>query len=180
MSRRPSCLPLFAALLLAACAAAPAPDAAAPRAGERAVVVVFVAVDCPIANRVLPELRRLADELAPRGVRFVQVYANADETDAAVAAHRADFGLTGPAVRDAGGALAARFGAHVTPEAVVVGRGGRLVYQGRINDQYAAPGVGRPAPTRHDLADALRAYLDAGHVTGRGPAAVGCSVRPSA
>ena len=147
--------------------------------GARALVLEFIAVDCPIANRALPELRALADELGGAGVRFVQVYANADETAEEIRRHREDFALTGEAVRDPDGALVAKFGVQVTPEMVALAPAGALIYQGRVNDQYAAPGVGRPAPTRHDLAEALRDYLRTGEARGRRAPAAGCAVRPA-
>lgn len=145
----------------------------------RALVLAFIAVDCPIANRAQPELHALARELEPAGVRFVQVYANADETAEEIRRHRQEFSLTGEAVRDPGGALVARCGVQVTPEVVALAPDGALIYQGRVNDQYAAPGVGRPAPTRHDLAEALREYLRTGVAAGRRTPAAGCAVRPA-
>lgn len=198
MSLRPAalCTALLAAVALAGCAG---PETAAPadlfslRAADldgepvilsatdagRALVLVFISVDCPIANRAVPELRALAEELAPQGVRFVAVYANADETAADIRRHQAEFAPPGRAVRDPDGALVANFGVRVTPEAVAVARDGALIYQGRVNDQYAAPGVGRPAPTQHDLADALREFLRTGEARGRRTPAAGCAVRPA-
>lgn len=146
---------------------------------ERALVLEFVSVDCPIANRALPELRTLAGELEPQGIRFVQVYANADETAADIRRHRADFALAGPAVRDPDGVLVARFGVRVTPEVVALLCDGTLIYQGRVNDQFTAPGRGRPAPTQHDLADALRDFVRTGLACGIRTPAAGCAVRPA-
>lgn len=151
---------------------------ACTRAGG-ALVLVFTAVDCPIANRAQPELRALARELATAGVRFVQVHANADETAEEIRRHREAYSLAGEAVRDPGGALVARYGVRVTPEVVALAPDGALIYQGRVNDQYAAPGVGRPAPTRHDLADALHEYLRTGEARGLRTPAAGCAVRPA-
>jgi hypothetical protein len=37
-------------------------------------VLVFVRTDCPISNRYAPELRRLQDRFAPRGMAFWLVY----------------------------------------------------------------------------------------------------------
>ncbi|MFN0067303.1 MAG: redoxin family protein [Limisphaerales bacterium] len=192
-----ACVALLAALALAGCAgpeagappelfAAPAADLDAkplvisPAGHDRALVLIFTSVDCPIANRAVPELRALANELAPQGVRFVLVYANTDETAAAIRRHQAEFAPWGQVVRDPEGALVARFGVRVTPEAAAVTHDGQLIYQGRVNDQYAAPGVGRPAPTRHDLADALREFLKTGEARGRRAPAAGCAVRPAA
>lgn len=168
-----------AALELPAADLAGGPVRLACTNAERALVLGFIAVDCPIANRAQPELHALARELEPAGVRFVQVYANADETAEEIRRHREAFSLTGAAVRDPGGALVARYGVRVTPEVVALAPNGALIYQGRVNDQYAAPGVGRPAPTQHDLADALREYLRTGKARGVRLPAAGCAVRPA-
>src|ERR1043165_1536164 len=39
-----------------------------------ATVLLFLGHECPISNRYAPELRRLHDKFAPRGVRFWLVY----------------------------------------------------------------------------------------------------------
>ncbi len=148
-------------------------------AQTRAVVFVFVGVECPISNRFLPELAALEAELAPQGVKFVTVYPFPDETPERIGAHRAEFGQGGAAYRDPEHVLARALGAHRTPEAVALTRDGRRIYQGRINDQYRSLGVARPEPTRHDLAEALRGFLGGEAPSGKGFPAVGCSFRSS-
>ncbi len=146
-------------------------------AGGKATVLVFLSVDCPIANRCLPELVQLARETETNGVRFVHVYANSADGNAAIRQHRAEFGLFPEAYRDPGWTLAVRLGVRVTPEVVALASDGKLIYQGRVNDQYAALGQGRPAATRHDLAEALSGYLAGDPPSGRVVPAVGCSFR---
>lgn len=146
-------------------------------AAIRVWVYVFLGVECPISNRFLPELAALEKEHAPRGVRFVPVYPNADETPDRIRRHRAEFGLAPAAYRDPQHRVAERLRAHRTPEVVVITREFGQVYQGRVNDQYAALGVGKPLPTRHDLAEVLQALARGERVSPRIQAAVGCSFR---
>lgn len=145
--------------------------------GERALVFVFLSVECPIANRCLPELRQLAGEFATNGVRFLHIYAQPDETDEAIRQHRREFALEGEAFRDPQHRLAERFNARTTPEVVAVAADGGLIYQGRVNDQYAALGRGKPAPTKHDFAEALRDFLSSGKPRAVRTRAVGCTFR---
>lgn len=145
--------------------------------GTKAVVFVFLGVECPIANRALPELADLESRTRAKGVRFIHVYPNADETPDRIRRHRADFGLAGEAYRDPELRVARLLGARWTPEAVALTPSGALIYQGRINDQYAALGVSRPEPTRHDLADALNEYLQGAAPRGRVVPGVGCTFR---
>jgi hypothetical protein len=44
--------------------------------GSRAVVLFFAASDCPISNRYVPEMQRLARQVEPLGVRVWFVYSN--------------------------------------------------------------------------------------------------------
>ena len=145
--------------------------------GPRGLALVFVGVECPIANRALPEISSIGKSMEGRGIRVVLVYANAAETLQQVRAHVAEYSLTLPAYRDPGFAVARAYGAHVTPEVVVLTPEGRLVYRGRINDQSSALGRDKPAATRHDLAEALEHYLASGVVSGRVVPAVGCTFR---
>ena len=66
--------------------------------------------------------------------------------------------------------------AQVTPEAAVVLADRRLVYRGRINDLWIDFGKSRTAPTKHDLADALRAVLDGKAVSEPVTKSVGCYI----
>ncbi len=143
----------------------------------RAWVVAFLGIECPIANRCLPELAALEAKHATNGVRFVHVYPNPDETPERIRRHREEYGLKPRAYLDPEHRLAKQFHAHRTPEVVVISREGRTLYQGRVNDQYAALGVARPAPTRHDLAEVLDALARGEVPASRVAPAVGCSFR---
>ena len=143
---------------------------------ERAVVMAFLGTECPIAQRMLPELERLERELGPRGVRFLAIYPNVDETREGIREQRRRAGLTGEAGLDPGQRLADRWHVTVTPEIVALAADGTLIYRGRVNDQYAALGKGKPAPTHHDLREALEAFLVTGKATGVRTVPVGCRI----
>ena len=140
-------------------------------------MLIFVGVDCPISNRALPEISALRRATELRGVHFVLIYANPADTTQQVRAHLTEYALTLPAFRDPGFSVATQYQAHVTPEVVLMTRDGHLVYRGRINDQSSALGRDRPQATRHDLSEALEAYLATGEVPGRVVPAVGCTFR---
>jgi peroxiredoxin len=155
-----------------------APHRVAESVGEKGLVMVYVSVDCPLANRCLPEIEALSAEMARRGLRVVRVYAHAQEGPDEIRRHGAEYGLQSEVFRDADGSVARAFGVSHTPEAVAVDPGGQLIYRGRINDQFERLGVSRPQPNRHDLAEALEA-----HLSGQKPfipwaPAVGCRLRP--
>lgn len=131
----------------------------------RAVVLYFIASDCPISNRLLPEMVRIERKFEAQHVRFFFVYPNSTETHAAIRAHRTAYGLDTRqrnAFTDAHESLARLTGANVTPEAAILipeGKSLRPVYTGRIDDRFLSLGVERPVATRHDLEDAIAAVL---------------------
>jgi hypothetical protein len=148
------------------------------------IAAIFVATDCPISNRYLPLLVRLAKEFAPRGVRLWLVYPNPDDTLAAVRAHQSQYpdAATLPQLIAPDPRFLAHAHAHVTPEAAVFHADAvmnqPILWHGRIDDRYLTFGTQRPAATRHDLADALSAAL-----AGRQPSAaaappIGCAIIP--
>jgi hypothetical protein len=151
-------------------------DALALAPGELAALV-FVDPGCPLSNRLAPELARLTRELAGRPVRLSLVYCDAELDAPAVRAHLSAFGLSDGALLDPEHALAARLGATVTPEALLVGAGGAVLYRGLIDDREQEVGAERPGVTRRYLHEAIEAAL-----AGRAPepsrtAAVGCFLR---
>ena len=68
-------------------------------------VLLFVSMDCPVSNRYAPEIKRLHDEFAPRGVRFRLVYPNPLDDEAAIGRHLRDFAYPPIAQRDRDHAL---------------------------------------------------------------------------
>jgi thiol-disulfide isomerase/thioredoxin len=145
-----------------------------------AFAYVFMGTDCPISNRLAPEIERLHQSFSNRGILLRAVYAG--ESAERIRAHRQAFSLTLPALIDATGAVAQELGVTVTPEVVVYLLHGDndpvLNYRGRINDLYSALGQGRPAATRHDLKEVLDAIAARSPLPSRITKAVGCHVGP--
>ena len=145
------------------------------RAGK-AVVFLFVSVDCPISNRYAPETRRLEERFAPEGVAFWLVYPNASDTPAAIRRHMSAYGFPGRALRDLKHDLIKHAGATITPEAVVSDSRRQLAYRGRIDDRFVNLGLERPHATRRDLAEALTAVLAGKSVPQASAPAIGCYI----
>jgi thiol-disulfide isomerase/thioredoxin len=147
--------------------------------GSRAVVLFFAASDCPISNRYVPEIQRLAQEYSSAGVRVWFVYPNAQDDAQVVQAHNREFGITAQTALDKAQTLTKMAGAATTPEAAVfLPQGDTLheVYRGRIDDRYINLGTERPQPTHHDLEEAIRAVLAGKPVPKPSGPAVGCSI----
>jgi hypothetical protein len=148
-------------------------------AGSRAVVLFFAASDCPISNRYIPEVQRLAKQFEPLGVRVWFVYPNPGDDAKVVRAHDLAFAITGNTALDTRQGLTRMAQVTVTPEAaVLVPQGGALheVYRGRIDDRYLALGTERPQAMHHDLEEAIRAVLAGKPVPQPAGPPIGCSI----
>jgi hypothetical protein len=137
-------------------------------------VLIFARTDCPITNRYAPELARIGEKFALQGVKFWVVYPDASETPAKIAQHTADYHLPGRGISDPHGELRKRSEANVSPQAAVFDGAGKLVYSGRIDDRFVAFGKSRPAPTVHDLENAIEATVEGKRVVESRTKAIGC------
>ena len=143
----------------------------------KVVALIFISSECPISNKMAPEIERLHQKFSTNGASVVLVYPNKSDTDQLIKAHRKDYRLTAPYVRDVDHALVKKAMATITPEAAVFDANRNEVYRGRINDQFLAIGKGRPQANVHDLESAIEAAL-----AGRRPEkmfieAVGCYIQ---
>jgi redoxin len=143
--------------------------------GGRTVVLVFVREDCPISARYAPVIQRISDA-HQKDARFYLVFPDKAESPADVRKYLHEFRYSIPALRDPDHSLVKEAGAKVTPEAVVFDTKGALVYRGRIDNLYESFGRSRPAPTTHELEDALQAALTGHALSNKEVTAVGCYI----
>jgi peroxiredoxin len=122
------------------------------------VVVVFIGTECPISNNFLLRLTELHKAFSVRGVQFLAINSNDQDTAAQVADHAKKNAITFPVLKDEGSAVADQFGARRTPEAFVLDAERHIRYRGRIDDQFGV-GFKRAQPTRRDLALAIEEVL---------------------
>jgi peroxiredoxin len=121
-------------------------------------VVCFLGAECPLVKLYSPRLSAMSQEFGAQGVRFVAVNSNRQDTVEDITAYLTEHQLPFPLLRDEGNIVADRFGAERTPEVFVLDQSMAIVYQGRIDDQYA-PGVNRPAASQHELRTAIERTL---------------------
>ena len=146
--------------------------------GTKAVALIFVLPDCPIANAYLPAINRLHAEFASQGVALIVVQADPATTAERARAHAKEYGIAAPVILDAEHAWVRRARATRTPEAVVFSPAGEILYRGRIDDQYVGLGQKRPQATTYDLQDALAVIVRGQNVPQRETPAVGCYIPP--
>lgn len=144
--------------------------------GPRAIVLIFVSTDCPIANRYAPELARIYDVYQGQQVAFWLVYADADESPERIRRHLEEYRHLIPALRDPDHRLVKFSGARRTPEAAVFSPGARRQYLGRIDDRFTDYGKSRKSASEHTLQDAINAVLSGRRVSTPVTTAIGCPI----
>jgi peroxiredoxin len=142
----------------------------------KAVVVVFLSFDCPVATSYAPILAELAKTYSDRGVAFVGVDSSDDLDSAAIAKQAAEFKIPFPVYKDQQHAAADAFKAEVVPGAFLLDHNLVLRYRGRIDNGYAARLKKNPRTTRHDLKEALDELLAGKAVSIPATRVVGCAI----
>ena len=142
---------------------------------SKVVVLVFVRRDCPVSSRYAPVIQQISKRYAD-GASFWLVYPDKSESPQTIRKYLQDYGYRLPALRDPEHALVNLGHVQITPEVAVFDRGRHLVYDGRIDDWFVDLGRARPAPTTHELDDAIRAALAGKPVARSEVRGVGCYI----
>jgi len=137
------------------------------------VVLVFVSTQCPYSNAYNDRMRDIAGAYAKKGVLFVGINSNSTETVQDAVEHASKHGHTFTILKDPGNKVADLYDARRTPEAFVIDKSGKLVYHGRIDENYEdASKVASP-----DLKNALDQLLAGQPVAKAETKAFGCTIK---
>lgn len=139
------------------------------------LVLVFLAPECPLCLTYVPVLRDLhAQARTQPDTRFVGVFSGKNSDLKEIRQFQQEQDLPFPLITDPDREIATHLGATITPEVVVLGRNGKKIYQGRIDNRAYSLGKKRRVITAHDLHDVLKS-LQSGIVPPfRKTEAVGC------
>jgi len=141
----------------------------------KVVVLVFLRRDCPVSSRYAPVIQKISQQYADTA-SFWLVYPDKTDSPDSIRKYLAEYGYRLPAVRDPEHVLVKLAGVEITPEIAVFDRNRRRVYDGRIDDSYIDLGRARPAPTTHELEDALAAASAGKTVAKSEVRGVGCYI----
>ncbi len=140
--------------------------------GRKAVVLMFIATQCPVSNAYNERMAALSRDYGSKGVAFIGINSNRQESVEEIAGHAAQHGLAFPILKDVGNVQADHFGAQVTPEIYVYDPGWVLRYHGRIDDDRSGANV-----KSQDLRAALDAVLAGRAVPVAETKAFGCTIK---
>jgi hypothetical protein len=121
-------------------------------------VLVFLRRDCPVSSRYAPVVQQISAQ-HERDASFWLVFPDRAETPQTIHNYLREYAYHLPALRDPDHALVKLAQVEITPEVAVFNRNHQLLYDGRIDNWYLDLGRSRPAPTTHELADAIQAAL---------------------
>lgn len=137
--------------MLASALAFAGQGAAATGSGQ-ITVVAFISARCPISNAYGDRLQAIYSDYENRGVRFLFLNPNVNESEAEIAANAKGHEFTFPVAQDRNSEMASKLGAEFTPEIYVLDRDGAVRYHGGVDDAQ------NPARVK---TQSLRAALDA-------------------
>ena len=144
-------------------------------AGTQGTVVVFLGTECPLAKQYTPRIEELRKKYLERGIGFVAIDPNIQDSLAEMAAHARRFELQTPFLKDPDQSLADLLGATRTPEVCLIDAQNTIRYQGRIDDQHGI-GFSRETPTQNELADAIESLIAERPVATAWTQASGCLI----
>jgi thioredoxin family protein len=127
-------------------------------ASGKIVVLVFLRRDCPVSSRYAPIIQQISAQ-HEHDASFWLIFPDKAETPQTIHNYLRDYSYHLPALRDPDHALVKLAQVQITPEVAVFKRNHQLLYDGRIDNWYLDLGRARPAPTTHELTDALQAAL---------------------
>jgi hypothetical protein len=144
----------------------------------KANLVVFFCNHCPYAQAVEDRLIALHRELSPQGLTTTFICANdwtayPDDAPEMLRARAEAKAYPFASLVDESQAVARAFDAACTPDPYLYDAAGKLVYRGRIDDNWK-----RPAQvSKHELRDAIVATLAGAPVAALQHPSLGCAIK---
>jgi hypothetical protein len=123
---------------------------------HKLTVLCFLGTECPLAKLYAGRLQKISTEF--ESVRFVGINSNIQDSLPEMKTYIAESGIKFEFAKDYDNRFADELNITRTPEVIVFDSDRKILYRGRIDDQYM-PGVSRSAARRHDLRIAIENAL---------------------
>ena len=147
-------------------------------ANRRSLVIIFMCNHCPYVKAVLQRLIDLQNAFSGRGVQLIGVNSNdatryPDDSFGNMKTAAQERGISFPYLFDKTQETAKAYGAVCTPDLYVYGEERKLLYRGRIDDNWEHP----EQVTRRDLKSALEDILAGRPAPNEQIPSMGCSIK---
>lgn len=139
---------------------------------SKAIVIIFVATQCPISNAYNGRMAALHEEYKEKGIPFIGINSNKQESIEEIKTHAAENKLDFVILKDHNNVVADKFKASFTPEVYVLNKDFEILYHGRIDDSRKEEDV-----KTKDLRKALDEILAGKKVETAKTKAFGCTIK---
>lgn len=139
---------------------------------SKAIVILFVATECPISNAYNSRMESIFKEYSEKGIAFIGINSNKAESVDRMKEHAEENGLNFTILKDEKNIIADKFEASVTPEAYVLNSNFDILYHGRIDNSRNESEV-----ISKDLENALEEILAGKEVSKKETKAFGCTIK---
>lgn len=137
-----------------------------------AVVVMFIATQCPVSNDYNNRMVALYKDYTEKGIAFLAINSNKQESVEEISTHSQKHGFQFPVLKDPDNVIADKFNAQVTPEIFVLNSNFEILYHGRIDDSQRESEI-----KSRDLRNALDEILAGKPVSKKETKAFGCTIK---
>lgn len=138
--------------------------------------MLFTAPECPLCLNYAPAMAEFAERMKEVDIEIISVvsgtYYTRRESEEFLTTHGIDMAL----LVDPEYVLSRKYGATITPEAVLTDSTGAAVYRGAIDNWAISLGRKRLKVTEHYLRDAVENYLAGREIDPKTTDAVGCFI----
>lgn len=147
-------------------------------AAAKALAIIFWCNHCPYVQAYEDRIKALQQELGPKGLQVVAINSNdaaayPEDSFAGMEARAKARGFNFPYLRDESQQAAREFGALRTPHIFLFDAERKLAYLGRVDDNYADPGLVK----RQELREAVDDILEGRPVRTPETFAIGCTIK---
>jgi hypothetical protein len=143
---------------------------------SKAIVVMIHGNGCQIIRSILPDFNALRDEYEAKGVRFLMLNANLQDSRETIASEALEWGIEIPILIDSAQIIGPSLGVTRTAEVLVINAVSREIsYRGAINDRVYYERQKKEA-SEHYVKNALDAVLAGEQVAVSEVKSVGCIV----
>ncbi len=139
---------------------------------SKVIVAMFIATQCPVSNAYNTRMVKLYEDYHQKGIAFVAINSNKQESTEEIAKHARDHEFQFPVLKDKNNVIADEFNAQVTPEIYVLNSKFEVLYHGRIDDSRREDDV-----KSKDLRQALDEILAGEKVSVTETKAFGCTIK---
>jgi len=137
---------------------------------------IFMAEECPVCNYLGKSLKKLSADYFGQ-VEFIAVFPQRMSHIKSASIFKNKYDLSNFKIEiDHDRKITNKFNATVTPEVVLVNSKNKIIYQGRIDNSYAAPGRMRHGRVTEDLRLALVKALNGHAIEKPWPKPIGCYI----